>query len=355
MKRANLKIIFVVLLLVVLSVSACGKKESKDTKDTKDKKETVSKEEGTNALPKEKQMAKDIDSFGANAIAMSSGTYTLKTSSIEITKAKEEAEQYVVYCTATQESDMFKASNSYKMTYNFYDVGGWVLDECIVEKIDMIPKTTIPEEEARYYATGGHNFTSLTHTNTEKVSDTQYIFHYVGKYEYNYMDDVYNNDVVCTYDNSFGWIISYSPKGSYHDWSKMYGTWYGEKGAIATTVTVKEVNEVAGTIKYDVVLTRTSGSFASPYIVDGTEVRNINKTNVTSTIDTIDYDYMHEQGIEYNVESKVLTYEVWWQEDWHEDVVKKTEHVDFEVQWGKDRGAIRTFVNNDWMEMTKIK
>jgi len=54
-----------------------------------------------------------------------------------------DAEQYVVYCTATQKSDMFKASNSYKMTYNFYDVGGWVLDECIVEKIDMIPKTTI--------------------------------------------------------------------------------------------------------------------------------------------------------------------------------------------------------------------
>ena len=54
-----------------------------------------------------------------------------------------DAEQYVVYCTATQESDMFKASNSYKMTYNFYDVGGWELDECIVEKIDMIPKTTI--------------------------------------------------------------------------------------------------------------------------------------------------------------------------------------------------------------------
>lgn len=142
MKRAKLKILFFVLL-VVLSVSACGKKESKETKDTKDKKETVTKEEDPKALPNEKQMAKDIDSFGANAIAMSSGTYTLETSSIEITKAKEDAEQYVVYCTATQESDMFKASNSYKMTYNFYDVGGWVLDECIVEKIDMIPKTTI--------------------------------------------------------------------------------------------------------------------------------------------------------------------------------------------------------------------
>ena len=191
MKKSINRIQIVSLLFVIVLLSLCmfGCK-GKDDKKSKEKDTVVSeeqdKEEDTNALPKEKQMAKDIDSFGANAIAMSSGTYTLKTSSIEITKAKEDAEQYVVYCTAIQESDMFKASNSYKMTYNFYDVGGWVLDECIVEKIDMIPKTTMSEEEARYYATGGHNFTSLTHINTEKISDTQYIFHYVGKYEYNY-------------------------------------------------------------------------------------------------------------------------------------------------------------------------
>lgn len=333
MKRANLKIIFVVLLLVVLSVSACGKKESKDTKDTKDKKETVSKEEDTNALPKEKQMAKDIDSFGANAIDMSSGTYTLKTSSIEITKAKEDAEQYVVYCTATQESDMFKASNSYKMTYNFYDVGGWVLDECIVEKIDMIPKTTIPEEEARYYATGGHNFTSLTHTNTEKVSDTQYIFHYVGKYEYNYMDDVYNNDVVCTYDNSFGWIISYSPKGSYHDWSKMLGTWYGEyeSNVHKTTVNIKEVNEATGIIKFDVQVT---GMGNQSYLR-----QDLYKTDVIATFEYTDQSHLLEQGKDY------------WTE------IKGSGQQDFfEIYWGKDKGAWSTrYGTGRWVTMTKIK
>ena len=277
-------------------------------------------------------MAKDIDSFGANAIAMSSGTYTLKTSSIEITKAKEEAEQYVVYCTAKQESDMFKASNSYKMTYNFYDVGGWVLDECIVEKIDMIPKTTIPEEEARYYATGGHNFTSLTCTNTEKVSDTQYIFHYVGKYEYNYMDDVYNNDVVCTYDNSFGWIISYSPKGSYHDWSKMYGTWYGEyePNIFKTTLTVKEVNETTGTIKFDVQLIGLGDTFLK---------EEVHKSNVVANINAIDYSWLLEQGKEY-----------------YADTEATTAGDDFEIYWGKDKGSFSTRIGaHCWITMTKIK
>ena len=335
MKRTNLKIIFVVLLLVVLSVSACGKKESKDTKDTKDKKETVSKEEDTNALPKEKQMAKDIDSFGANAIAMSSGTYTLKTSSIEITKAKEEAKQYVVYCTATQESDMFKASNSYKMTYNLYDVGGWVLDECIVEKIDMIPKTTIPEEEARYYATGGHNFTSLTCTNTEKVSDTQYIFHYVGKYEYNYMDDVYNNDVVCTYDNEFGWYISYVPKGSYHDWSKMYGTWYGEKertnSKYSIKIVVKDVNDATGKLKFDVHVITSWGLGKSG------KVHEVHQQDVVVDIDyNINmYAIFPKEGAEYLTDD----YYYFFREEYTDsEGYKRTSSHGIKLLWGKDIG-----------------
>lgn len=336
--------LLVVITLLSLCMFGC---KSKDDKKGEQKDTVVSegqgKEEDTNALPKEKQMAKDIDSFGANAIAMSSGTYTLKTSSIEITKAKEDAEQYVVYCTATQESDMFKASNSYKMTYNFYDIGGWVLDECVVEKIDMIPKTTIPEEEARYYASGLNSFTSLTHINTEKVSDTQYIFHYVGKYEYNYMDDVYNNDVVCTYDNSYGWYIAYAPKGSYHDWSKMYGTWFGENSSttIKTTINVKEVNESAGTVSFDIHLTRTKGTFGLFQTL-----QEIKENNIVTTIDIIDKSYLLEQGLEYEGRKSVYS---------ELTPAGTTYKSDFVLEWGKDRGAIRTFIGGEWMEMTKIK
>ena len=35
--------------------------------------------------------------------------------------------------------------------------------------------------------------------------------------------------------------------------------------------------------------------------------------------------------------------------------MKDTDKITFEVQWGKDRGAIRTFIGSVWMEMTKIK
>lgn len=349
MKKSINHIHIVSLLLIIVLTSLCmfGCK-GKDDKKNKEKDTVVSekqeKKEDTNALPKEKQMAKDIDSFGANAIAMSSGTYTLKTSSIEITKAKEDAEQYVVYCTATQESNMFNANNSYKMTYNFYDVGGWVLDECIVEKIDMIPKTTIPEEEARYYATGGHNFTSLTHTNTEKVSDTQYIFHYVGKYEYNYMDDVYNNDVVCTYDNEFGWYISYVPQGSYHDWSKMYGTWYGEgtsgKYKYTVKLKIKDVNDNTGKIKFDVDITNDAGFSVS---------RSVKEAHHRDVVMDIDYNigiyaFYPPEGAEYLLDEDFHYY----QED-VQTIYDKVEtwYENMGLIWGKDIGMKHCYLGDE--------
>lgn len=261
-----------------------------------------------------------------------------------------DAEQYVVYCTATQESDMFKASNSYKMTYNFYDVGGWVLDECIVEKIDMIPKTTITQEEARYYATGGHNFTSLTCTNTEKVSDMQYILHYVGKYEYNYMDDVYNNDVVCTYDNSYGWYIAYAPKGSYHDWSKMYGTWYAENtvGEYKYTIkiVIKDVNDSTGKIKFDVRVTDSRG-FG----------RSRNKKEVTHKDVNMDIDYNiniysfeRKAGAEYLIDFFPCYTDIY--------DVKRIWEDGIQLIWGKDVGMKHCYIDwwdNDYHVLTQIE
>ena len=356
MKKINLKLIYVSLLLVILSISACGKKENKESKEAKEAETKqdaeLAEEDDENALPNEEQMAKDIDSFGANAIDLSSGTYVLNTSKVEITKAKEKTEQYIVYCTATQESDMFKASNRYKMTYNFYENGGWVLDECIVEKIDMIPKTCVPEEEARYYATGGHNFTSLTCTSTEKISDTEYIFHYAGKYEYNYMDDVYNHDVICTYDNSFGWHISYVQKGSYHDWSKMYGTWYGEGTSNGYKYTVKlnikEVNDNTGKIRFDVDITNDAGFSHS---------RKVKEAHHKDAVMDIDYniniyafyppagaEYLLDESFHYYQEEVPTIYDRI--ETWYEDM---------DLIWGKDIGMKHCYLEDGkTLVLTKI-
>lgn len=262
MKRGKQKRFLVCMLLATMVITACGKKDNTDIENKKEttiketQESTIAEEDGS--FPSENQMTKDIDSFGANVICLENGEYTLKTKSIKIDKAKKDTEQYLVYCTATQESDMFKANNSYVMTYNYYDIGGWVLDECYVEKVDMIPKKTISEEDAKSYADNGYNFGVLKKLDLEKVSDTEYIYHYVGKYEYTYMDDIYNIDVSCEYDNENGWCVYSDVNSSYHDWSKMYGTWYGENpddSSMTYTIVVKEVNEVAedmGELIYDV-------------------------------------------------------------------------------------------------------
>ena len=104
--------------------------------------------EDSNVLPDETKMATDIDDFGGNVIAFSDGdSYTVETKSVVVDKASQEEKQFVVYCTATQESDLFNGSNSYVLTYNYYEIGGWILDECTISSISMTPKKILPKEQ----------------------------------------------------------------------------------------------------------------------------------------------------------------------------------------------------------------
>lgn len=304
MKRKKLKILFFVLL-VVLSVSGCGKKESKETKDTKDKKETVTKEEDPKALPKEKQMAKDIDSFGANVIDMPSGYYKLSTLSVKIDKAKQDEEQYLVYCTATQESEMFKANNHYVMTYNYYDIGGWVLDECVVEEVDMIPQCCMSKDDMYIYAMCGKGFNTLEQTKVEKVSDEQYICRYTGTLVHAYMTEVYTVEVNCLYDNTNGWQAYGSIVSSYCDWSDTYGVWYGEwafgGSKMTYTINVKEINEKTGTVKCDIKITREE--------YNSTQGETVNTSqefkDTCGKIEIDDNEFHQETGIEYLAEMPI--------------------------------------------------
>lgn len=348
MKRGKRKLFLLCMLLATVTISACGKK---DNADIESKKQTTIKEtqestkaEGDGSFPSENQMAKDIDAFGANVISLENGDYTLETKSIKIDKAKKDTEQYLVYCTAIQESDMFKANNSYVMTYNYYDIGGWVLDECYVENVDMIPKTCVSEEEARGYVY--NEFTSLEFSEVEKISDVQYVYHYIGKYEYTYMDDVYNMDVTCSYDNQYGWSMYCEEISSYHDWSKMYGTWYGENPASSDwiyEIVVKEVDETAMQVKCDVTL-KHPGKGDSKEILNGKD--KLVKKNVTARIlDEDEGQYFHDgderDGFEYSGEiEKLCTY--------YSTGIDKEETASLALCWGRDVGMGKVFIDDGW-------
>ena len=310
MKRIKKNIFLGCMLLAVIMISACGKKDNADIESTKvttiKETEESANAEGDGSFPSENQMAKDIDSFGANVISLENGEYTLETKAIKIDKAKKDSEQYLVYCTATQESDMFKANNSYVMTYNYYDIGGWILDVCYVEKVDMVPKTAIEEEEARSYVYS--DFTSLEVSEAEKISDVEYVYHYVGKYEYEYMEDVYNMDVTCTYDNEYGWQLYSDIVSSYHDWSKMCGTWSGENLADSEwtyKIVVKDVDESTGQVRCDVTLTHPKKMFKDMLGED----KKLTAKDFTAEIlydEKFFNDIDEEDGFEYNAEIEDL-------------------------------------------------
>lgn len=346
MKRIKRSIFLGCMLLAIITVSACGKKDNADIKSTnvttiKETQEST-KVEGDGSFPSENQMAKDIDSFGANVISLENGEYILETKAIKIDKAKKDSEQYLVYCTATQESDMFKANNSYVMTYNYYDIGGWVLDECYVENVDMTPKTSVPEEDARNCVS--YDFTSLEFSKVEKISDVQYVYHYIGKYEYTYMDDIYNMDVTCSYDNQYGWSMYCEEVSSHHDWSKMYGTWYGENTANSDwkyKIVVKEVDEVAGQVKCDVTLSYPEGN-ESMLGKDG----KLTKKDVIAQIpDDLEYFYdedkYEEEGLEYEGEvEKLHTYFM--------DLMNKDVTASLTICWGRNVGMSEVVLEDGW-------
>lgn len=346
MKRIKRNAFLGCMLLAVITISACSKTDNTDieskTVTTIEEIQESTIAEGDGSFPSENQMAKDIDSFGANVISLENGEYTLETKSIKIDKAKKETEQYLVYCTATQESDMFKANNSYVMIYNYYDIGGWVLDECYVENVDMTPKTSIPEEEARDYADGGNNFTSLDYSETEKVSDVQYIFHYVGKYEYTYMDDIYNIDVTCTYDNEYGWSIFSEEVSSYHDWSKMCGTWSGEdteNSGWKYKIVIKEVDEVAGEIKCDVTLAYPQSDAYKEML--GKDRKLVKKNLTAKILDEIvwfleDKYLAEKERLEYNAEIK----------DLHSYTSFMDATASLALCWGKDVGMSKVIFDD---------
>ena len=334
------------MLSNIILISACGKN---DKTDIEGKKETLTEEtqESTIAggdvlFPSEGQMAKDIDSFGANVISLKNGEYTLKTKSIKINKAKKNTEQYLVYCTATQESDMFKANNSYVMTYNYYDIGGWALDECYVENVDMTPKISIPEEDVRDYADKGSDFTSLEYIKTEKISDKQYVFRYLGKYEYNYMDDEYNIDVNCTYDNDNGWNINSEIISSYHNWSKTYGTWVGENSDWKFKLIVKEVDEATDQLKCDVIL-----EYPKDYEGMTEKERKVTKKNCTAKIAVVTYSNLYDEGVEYtgNVK-KIHTY--------YDKCLNIDIDSELDIEWGKDVGINRICYSDNMGELKTV-
>lgn len=272
----------IILALTILLCTGCGSSDSIDSQKTSDKTTEYSKgdtnenfqdeistennsktesseqtskqppEVTTNAwdvYPDTAKMAADIDASGANFIRFDmEESYTMTTMDVSIDKASKEDKTFIVYCTANQENEYFKGKNKYRLTYKFYEIGGWILEEYDLEDINMTPIELCYKELAAEALETTFNFSEYELVKTEKIEDDDCVYYYRGIYNYNYAVKTLECTVRCMYDNANGWSCFANYNDYEFDFSKMYGEWYGEYlyyGTDSTkncTLKVKEID-----------------------------------------------------------------------------------------------------------------
>lgn len=204
-------------------------KETKNTDTQTEEKNTESTKDSVDVYPNESKMSRDIDSVGGNVITFDEKqSYTLTTNEVIIDKASKNDKNLVVYCTAKQTNEEFAAANKYVLTYNFYEIGGWILDNCTLQEINMTPKALCPEELATRVL---HEFFGFTHSDymkSEKLNDTECVIYYTGYIEYAYANKIFDCMVRCCYDDEWGWACYPDYQDCNYDFSKMYCGWYAE-------------------------------------------------------------------------------------------------------------------------------
>lgn len=350
-----------VVLSIALCLTACGKENNNNnaisddiantpidavnTTEMSTESTTEVTTEDSNAMPDETKMATDIDDFGGNVVVFSDGeSHTLETSSIVIDKASQGEKQFVVYCTATQENDLFTGKNSYVLTYNFYEIGGWILDECTISNIDMTPKAILPKEQVENHLTY-MGYTSFEYVSEEKISDNSYKYYYNTRVEHPYMDEVSVIEISCDYGNDLGWEMYAYTTSTYDDWSKMYGTYYASYEDAGTnktfTITIKDIDSTLNLITVDIMAT-TDCSYGFSLSSDA-PVNSVSLTDVVMSYEPETF-YLHQEvGIEYYSEIEFLR-------------VPGSDYIhEVTLYWGKDCGVEKMHYDCCDATMTKIE
>lgn len=263
MKR---RIIFCLYISVILCLCACDKETGKENVDdniqeTTDKVEietTTIEDETTidefSLLPDSEKIVKDINKFEKVTFEINTGSYKLETKEVTIEKATRDNKKYTVYCYATQENEEYRAENYYLLVYNYYDIGGWVLDECTVQEKNIVPQKACDKDLANKNLQSEFNLTQCNYEKVEKVSETEYVYYFKGIREHNYMVENYDLIVNCSFDKEYGWHLDNDCINRSEDWSKIYGTWYGEDEDSTNTVTIKNVDYINRLITLHVVV-----------------------------------------------------------------------------------------------------
>jgi len=159
-------------------------------------------------------------------------TRKLPIKSFEVEKRQTNEKDDTVYCIITAEDDLYQTTWHYCLYYNFYDKGGWILDNYEqYQSMDTQPISVLPIEEVQKYV--AQYFTESDYSryyfdDTESLSSVYYEFEV--KNEFPIMMATGNINVNYFFSGTNGvysWEKSIGYLQMMYDWSKLAGTYVG--------------------------------------------------------------------------------------------------------------------------------
>lgn len=175
------------------------------------------------SVPSEKQIAEDLPE-DTRTIYINNGleeeSLLLDVTDVSITKRQTNEKDDTVYCTVTMENEDYRYIAEYILYYNYYDQGGWILDNCCTDPVgtagmEIIPLTGLSEETANsemdcYY----FDSCSLTDQSFENSSDDYYSEYYTSCFDY----AVEYTNTYCSYSGTVSLDYYFYSEGTYGYW-----------------------------------------------------------------------------------------------------------------------------------------
>lgn len=189
---------------------------------------------------------------------------------IEIVKAQENEKDITTYSNVVVENAYFSISLYIKTIHNYYDHGGWIMDELCIEELKEITPISGPEKDlvhkylAEHYSLSGMTDSQTSNIildkaefiTTESVLKDTTIAHVYATYQ---TDTISVNGYVVFTLTSDGWINedTTEQRPNYHivdytaDYSQALGSFSTESGPVVGRVDLNVISINGTTVTYD--------------------------------------------------------------------------------------------------------
>ncbi len=163
----------------------------------------------------------------------SPNVYELNVDSVTVEKRQTNGKEDIAYCIIELSNDYYHITRYLTLNYNYYDKGGWILDEWsdYEEPISKICSTPFSKEDAN--AKWSHVYDEVSVENLQLIDETT--IQYVINVKREYANATDSGRLVDTYtlqpeagNQSYRWLKNSDTSGVTRKW-KIEGQWRGQK------------------------------------------------------------------------------------------------------------------------------